>query len=953
MRPLALVLLALALAPGALAQSLDVTFRFLPDLTPPPVELERAFLPGEFNNWGQPYLSGTSCIQTGNQSQMTYVAGEDEYRYTRALTAGQTYTYKVQYHTSASGTECVWISDPLNPITTGPNHDSVIEVADPMAFQLAREQNGAGEVFAVSAGLFGTAAFTSIQFQVGDGPLQNGLPFYDAATGIFRYALPAPVPAPGYFRIVATDALGRTVDESAGVIPPDVTDLPRPAGLRDGITVEADGDVLLSLWAPGQAFVHVIGDFNGWTADDDALLFRDAASPDSTWWWTRLEGLDLSEPTRFQYLLNGERRLVDPYVPLVLDPNNDSFILSSTFPDLPAYPVGQTGVVGVIWPERFEYDWQTTGYERPAQRDLVIYELLVRDFLHAHDFDTLADTLDYFQRLGVNAIELMPVSEFAGNLNWGYQPTFHLALDKYYGPPEQLKALVDAAHARGMAVLLDVVYNHADSPSPLVDLFGCTEASPYTNNPPRHEFNVFCDLDHTNPRTQYWLDRANAWWIEEYRVDGFRFDLTGGFMQTGQFFPGNGSLNQERVDLLARMANAIWDVDEDAFVIFEHLVESQTEYRALAQIGRGRGLPGPMLWNNMNRPYSELAMGYPSDPDANRLSSSYPPNFFGAPADDSYVLNAVTYMESHDEQWLMRRNLAFGNSAAGYSTRDLAVALDRIKLVASYFLTVPGPRMLWQFGELGYGFGTNECIPETGLTCDVGRTDPKPIRWNYYTDTLRRKLHDTYAALTDLRADYEIFRSPQTTVTFGGTGQPVRTLRLSLPTAPAEEPREVVIAGNFGVVSATATPGFPSAGTWYDFFYDGEITVSGSGQTVPLSPGAFHIWTDVDIPSPPPGLLTVDGEDGPDAPAAFRLDGAHPNPFSGAATLAFAVPEAGAVRLEVFDVLGRRVAVLVDERLPAGAYEATLDGAGLPSGVYVARLTAAGQAATTKLTLTR
>ena len=955
----ALPLFALALVFGASAHaqgSLDVTFRFLPDLTPPPIaQVERAFLPGSFNDWGQPYTSGTNCIQAGNQAQMTYVSAEDEYRYTRQLFVGQTYEYKVHYHTSTSGTQCVWTTDPLNPVIAGPDGNSAVTIADPMAFQLARERNDDNEVFAVSAGLFGTAAFTSVQFQVNDGPLQNGLPFYDAATGIFRYELPTPVAAPAFFRLVATDALGRLIDEAVGVLPPDVTDRARPAGLRDGITVLPGGDVLLSLWAPHQSFVHVIGDFNGWTADDDALMFRDTegATSDSTWWWARIEGLDPGEPTRFQYLLGGERRLVDPYAPLVLDSNNDPFISAATFPDLPAYPAGQTGPVGVIWPERFDYEWQTTGYERPEQKDLVIYELLVRDFLAAHDFDTLADTLGYFQRLGVNAIELMPVAEFAGNLNWGYQPTFHLAVDKYYGPPEGLKALVDLAHARGIAVILDVVYNHADGPSPLVDLFGCTESGPYTNNPARHPFNVFCDLDHTNPQTQYWLDRANEWWIEEYRVDGFRFDLTGGFMQTGSFFPGNGGLNPQRVDLLDRMANEIWDVDDDAFVIFEHLVESQTEYRALAQIGRSRGLPGPMLWNNMNRPYSELAMGYPADPDANRLSSSYPPTFFGASSDDSYVANAVTYMESHDEQWQMRRLLAFGNSAGAYDTQLLHTALDRVKLAASFFLTVPGPRMLWQFGELGYGFGLNECLPEEGLTCNVGRTDVKPIRWNYYTDPERRKLFDTYAALTSLRADYEVFRSEDTEVAFGGSGQPVRLLRLSLPAAPAGEPTEVVIAGNFGVASATATPGFPTAGTWYDFFYDGELAVSGPGQAVALLPGEFHIWTNVDVPSPPPGLITVDDEDGPTAPAAFRLDPAFPNPFSSATTLAFAVPAAGDVRVEVFDVLGRRVAVLIDGRLPAGAHHVRLDAAGLPSGVYVARLTAAGLTASTRLTLTR
>ena len=81
------------------------------------------------------------------------------------------------------------------------------------------------------------------------------------------------------------------------------------------------------------------------------------------------------------------------------------------------------------------------------------------------------DTLNYLEELGINAIELMPVNEFEGNNSWGYNPSFHMALDKYYGTPEAFKALVDACHARGIAVILDVVYNHVFSQSPLAKLY--------------------------------------------------------------------------------------------------------------------------------------------------------------------------------------------------------------------------------------------------------------------------------------------------------------------------------------------------------------------------------------------------------------------------------------------------------------------------------------------------
>ena len=94
--------------------------------------------------------------------------------------------------------------------------------------------------------------------------------------------------------------------------------------------------------------------------------------------------------------------------------------------------------VGVLQPGADEYNLNVTNYERPEIKDLVIYELL-RDFLSKHSYQTLIDTLDYLDRLGVTAIELMPVNEFEGNLSWGYNPAFHIALDKYYGTQKLLR----------------------------------------------------------------------------------------------------------------------------------------------------------------------------------------------------------------------------------------------------------------------------------------------------------------------------------------------------------------------------------------------------------------------------------------------------------------------------------------------------------------------------------
>src|SRR5690606_29407461 len=165
---------------------------------------------------------------------------------------------------------------------------------------------------------------------------------------------------------------------------------------------------------------------------------------------------------------------------------------------------------------------------KPAKTDLIIYELLLRDFLAAHSFDVLADTLDYLARMGVNAVELMPVQEFEGNLSWGYNPSYHMALDKYYGNAESFKAFVEACHARGMAVILDVVYNHAFGQSPLAQLYwDAAQNRPAADNPwlnpvAKHDFNVGYDFNHESPATKTWVKRMLSHWMQAYGIDGFR-----------------------------------------------------------------------------------------------------------------------------------------------------------------------------------------------------------------------------------------------------------------------------------------------------------------------------------------------------------------------------------------------------------------------------------------------
>ena len=145
---------------------------------------------------------------------------------------------------------------------------------------------------------------------------------------------------------------------------------------------------------------------------------------------------------------------------------------STTYPNLKPYPTGKTtGIVSVLQTAKPAYTWQVNNFSRPNKQNLIIYELLVRDFTAAGNFQTLTDTLSYLQRLGVNAIEVMPFNEFEGNSSWGYNPDFYFAPDKAYGPENVVKKFIDECHKRGIAVIMDMVLNHSFGSSPMVQMY--------------------------------------------------------------------------------------------------------------------------------------------------------------------------------------------------------------------------------------------------------------------------------------------------------------------------------------------------------------------------------------------------------------------------------------------------------------------------------------------------
>ncbi|MFA6618564.1 MAG: alpha-amylase family glycosyl hydrolase [Candidatus Neomarinimicrobiota bacterium] len=691
-----------------------------------------------------------------------------------------------------------------------------------------------------------------------------------------------------------------------------------PSGIEMGIDVAPD-NIQFALFAPAKDFVHLIGDFNDWEVDPDYQMLKYEPAPDSTVFFLTLSN-DFDSSLAFQYLVDGEIRIADPYSKLILDPWNDKYISPLVYPDLKVYPEGKTDFpVAVVDPNPTEFNWTDDDYVKPLKDNLVIYELLLRDWSYQHSYQSLMDSLNYFKKLGITAIELMPVSEFEGNESWGYNPSFYFALDKYYGTAQKFKEFVNLFHNHGIAVILDVVYNHATGQNPMVRLYNegdygaPTANNPWFNTEAKHPFNVFYDANHESVHTKYMLDRANKFWIEEYHIDGFRFDLSKGFTQknSGDNVGYWGNYDASRVAILKRMADVVWSVDPSAYIILEHFADNNEEID-LANYGM-------MLWGNANHNYSEASMGY--------LPSSDLGGVYHANRNWSWR-HLVGYMESHDEERITFRNKEYGNSSGAYNIKIQGTALDRMELAAVFLLSYPGPKMIWQFGELGYSYSIDY----------NDRTGKKPIKWDYFKDPDRHDVYELYSAMNFLRAEYPVFSAANSVDQWVAGNIGSKRLKLSEGTINA------VVLGNFDVTTQTATPAFHNTGTWYEYFTRQSINVSDVNAGISLAPGEYRIYTNQELKTPPVALDNI-------VPIAFELKQNYPNPFNPVTTIDYILTRDGAVTLDIYDLAGHRVMALVNEYQSAGNYSKKLDASGLASGIYMYKLTSGRHAHARKMLL--
>ena len=696
----------------------------------------------------------------------------------------------------------------------------------------------------------------------------------------------------------------------------------RPAGIIDGINYD-DGDaskVTLSLWAPLKSSVYVIGDFNQWEVTTDYQMKQDGEH-----FWLEINGLTPQTEYGYQYIVDEVITVADPYADKILDPD-DPGIPSASYPNLKAYPSEALNFdwfenrVSVLQTAQVPYVWQTTSYQRPDKEDLLVYELLIRDFLGTQNgnYQTLIDTLSYIKDLGFNAIELMPVMEFNGNNSWGYNPTFMFAPDKFYGPKNELKRFIDEAHAQDMVVILDMVLNQNDVPAPYAAMyydfnsFKPTADNPWFNVNATHPFNVFNDFNHESSYTQSFVDTVNYYWLKEYRFDGFRFDLSKGFTQTFNTDVGLWSAyDASRIAILKRMADELWSHSPDAYIILEHFADNSEE-KELSDYGM-------MLWGNGHFDYKEAILGFGEN---RSIGWSY---FEDRGWNNNYL---ISYMESHDEQRQMYEAINFGNSSGSYDVKATTTALNRLKLAAAFFFTVPGPKMIWQFGEFGYDVDINE----------NGRTGIKPTKWEYLQDDERLKLKKVYEALIKLR-DLEVFQ--QGTFSWAPDGN---MKRISI----SHSSNDITIIGNFGVTNASLDPNFQTTGTWYDYFTGITIEVDNPNADFLLAPGQFHILSREPLPATEPDLVPFRPDrvtDLPDTGLGPKFQ-YYPNPAEGTLKVIFAKNGTQERSVVLMDNLGREIQSF---QVARSLQQIEMDVSGVDQGFYILQVSEGLQQRTQKI----
>lgn len=644
----------------------------------------------------------------------------------------------------------------------------------------------------------------------------------------------------------------------SAIINPGILSQALPNGLEIGINYNSTDatKATLVLEAPGKDYVYVAGTFNNWQPTSSYAMKKD---PTNGKFWLELNNLTSGTEYLYQYwvvdttpIANSPSivKTADPCSTLVLSSYDDPYIPSGSYPNIPAYPIGQDREITVLQTGQSPYIWQNTSFTKPNKDKLVIYEVLVRDFDSDRNYQDLIDKIDYFKNLGVNAIELMPIMEFEGNESWGYNTAYHMALDKFYGTKNKFKEFVDLCHQNGIAVILDIAFNHAFGRNPMIRMWmndpdGDGWGSPSTENPyfntvAKHSYSVGEDFNHASNYTKEYVKKTIKHWITEFKIDGFRWDLTKGFTQNCTASDQNCTNNYQadRVAILKDYADYTWNLDANFYNIFEHLgSDSEEQQWANYRLSEGKGI---MMWGELYEPYKQLALGYSTNGDITRMGH-VSRGFDGK--------RLIGYSESHDKDRLMYQAFTYGNSAGTAPVGgNLNNALNRMATIGATSLLIPGPKMIWHFQELGMDDSIFACTNGTvnsdsdSTPGDCKLATKQQPQWveNWLTTSPRSSIYSDYAKFIKMKKNDPVFNGDYA-ISINGNNIKQR-IYIYDNALPASQLKNVVILANYSVAAQSITADFPYTGTWYNLMDNTTTNVTATNMQITLGPGEYRIF---------------------------------------------------------------------------------------------------------------
>jgi len=566
-----------------------------------------------------------------------------------------------------------------------------------------------------------------------------------------------------------------------------------PRGDKEGGigAVPHEGGTTFRVWAPHADSVSVIGDFNDWSPETDPL-----SAEEDGYWATDVEEARVGHAYKYQ-IVNGDQTLekIDPY----------------------AREVTRSDGVGVIYDPSF--DWgESDAFEMVAWNELVIYEMHVGTFHdepggEPGDFSSAIEKLPYLKDLGITAIEVMPPMEFPGEFSWGYDLSLPFSIESTYGGPDALKAFVKAAHDEGIAVLLDVVYNHfGPMDLGLWRFDGWHEddwGGIYFYNDERAQTPWGDTRPHygRDPVRRYVRDNA-LMWLTEYHVDGLRWDMTL-YIRTIDGDPSDP--DQELPDGWSLMQWANEDVNERMpgnIMIAEDL-------RGESWITKDVGAGGAGFDSQWSAEFAHLLRHPIVSPDDEQRDMGAVRQAL-AERFEGDALKRVVYVESHDEVANGKARIAHeiwpGHSRHWFVKK-------RSTLAAALVLTAPGIPMLFQGQEF---------LEE---------------KWFHDQDPLDWERAEALAGIVDLYRDLIALRRNAEGTTRGLTGQHIDVYHVDDQAKVVAFHRweeggpgdDVVVVANFrNQTEEDHVVGLPRDGLWklrfdshgaaYDDQYGGQVS---------------------------------------------------------------------------------------------------------------------------------